>query len=450
MKLLKRWIALAVVVAMLLGCACAQTLEQGAKGEAVERLQQRLYYLGFLSISPDGDYGAKTAEAVAEFQAYFLEAGYALEQSGVADEATQALLFDDGVADRIYALEEGDDNGYVRRAQRRLIELGYLEGSADGVYGAKTADAIEAFQQMLIDNGVAGVTVTGEADETTLEYLYSELLGFRINTPKFYNAHNAAQLQEGNLYATAAALIDADSGQMLFGKNAYQKVYPASTTKIMTLLLALEYEPYDSIVTVPASAGEVPADSSRVPISVGEQLPYEDLLYGLMIRSGNDAANALATLNSGSVEAFVERMNQTAAQLGLGSTHYDNPHGYHSAQHYTTAADMAQLLRACLQNDRFQEVFHTHSHQMAQTNQRAARTIQCSYAIFDSASKYYDQDALGGKTGFTSAAGYCFVCEAERDGVHLIAAVFDSGSNGTCRWTDVQRLFDYGFAVKGV
>src|SRR5699024_1411498 len=161
MKIIKRFLALALTLALLLSCAAAQELAAGAKGGEVERLQQRLYYLGFLSIQPDGDYGPKTVEAVTDFQTFFRARGYGLRGDGVADADTQALLFDDAVADADYPLKQGDSNGYVRRAQRRLIELGYLAGAADGDYGQNTADAVRAFQQMLIDNGVSGVTADG-------------------------------------------------------------------------------------------------------------------------------------------------------------------------------------------------------------------------------------------------------------------------------------------------
>ncbi|NLF27155.1 MAG: hypothetical protein GX592_04595 [Clostridiales bacterium] len=447
---IRRFFALAVAVALLFASAGAEVLALGAKGEAVYALQERLYYLGFLAVSPDGDYGPKTQEGVRDFQAFFRAKGHALPSDGTADEGTVRLLYDDAVADSSYPLKPGDKNGYVRRVQRRLIELGYLYGAADGSYGQKTADAVRAFQLMLLENGVTGIDATGEADAATQDYLYSELLGFKINTPKSYGAGNAAALNPGNLYASACALIDADTGALLFGKEAYAKKYPASTTKVMTLLLALEYPNLSEIVTVPAAAAEIPGDSSRVPIQVGEQLPYEDLVYGLMIRSGNDAANAIAAIAAGSVEAFVDRMNARAVELGLLSTHYTNPHGYHDGDHYTTAADMAELLRRALQNPAFEAIFRARRYTMSATNVRKQRVIECRYDIFNAKSKYYDADAFGGKTGFTTPAGYCFVGAAERNGVRLIAVVFDSGISKYNRWTDAERLFDYGFAVKGV
>ena len=231
MKHIKHVLALLLALALLLSCACAEELATGAKGEAVERLQKRLYYLGFLSIQPDGDYGPKTVEAVTDFQTFFRARGYQLRGDGVADAATQALLFSDEVADADYPLKQGDSNGYVRRAQRRLIELGYLFGAADGDYGQNTTDAVRAFQQMLIDNGAEDITASGEADENTLHYLYSELLGFDICTPTMYNDGNPLSLRAGNLYAQAAVLIDAGSGEVLLDKSASERMYPASTTR---------------------------------------------------------------------------------------------------------------------------------------------------------------------------------------------------------------------------
>ena len=161
MKHIKHVLALLLALALLLSCACAEELATGAKGEAVERLQKRLYYLGFLSIQPDGDYGPKTVEAVTDFQTFVRARGYQLRADGVADAATQALLFSDEVADADYPLKQGDSNGYVRRAQRRLIELGYLFGAADGDYGQNTTDAVRAFQREF------GLPVTGAVDQAT-------------------------------------------------------------------------------------------------------------------------------------------------------------------------------------------------------------------------------------------------------------------------------------------
>ena len=447
---MKRFVSVLIAVALLFACASAQTLQTGVKGDEVEKLQHRLYYLGFLSISPDGDYGPKTVEAVAGFQAFFNARGYALRTDGVADEATQALLFDDAVADAVYPLKEGDKNGYVRRAQRRLIDLGFLAGAADGSYGQNTAEAVRAFQQMLLDNGVEDVRATGEADETTLAYLYSELLGFRVDTPKFYNERNPLSLSEGNLYAEAAVLIDAATGETLFAKNAEETMYPGQHDQDHDAAVgAAKWRPGPhcdrallrgqhsrGFLAHARGPGRAPA-LSRPPLWADDPLRQR-------------RRNAIATLSAGSVNDFVEQMNAKAQELGLSGTHYVNPHGYHDKEHYTTAADMAALTRYALQDAGFREVFTTHTYALSATDVRAARTLTSSYAIFDEDSQYYYPDAIGGKTGFTSAAGYCFVCAAERGGVELIAVVFKSGSTGADRWTDAARLFEYGFAARGV
>ena len=147
------------------------------------------------------------------------------------------------------------------------------------------------------------------------------------------------------LTAQSALVMDADTGEVLYDKAGDVRRAPASTTKIMTLWLAVERGNLDQWVTVPDSAGTAPSDSTRVPVYPGEQMPFEDLLYGLMIKSGNDAANAIGTLVSGSVAEFVEDMNQRARQLGLENTHFANAHGYPAQDHYTTARDLATITR---------------------------------------------------------------------------------------------------------
>ena len=224
---------------LLLGCAAAEELAAGAKGEAVERLQQRLYYLGFLSIQPDGDYGPKTVEAVTDFQAFFRARGYDLRGDGVADEATQALLFDDEVADADYP---------SRRATKTATCAAPSAASSTWATSSAPPMALRPEHRRRRARLPAdahrqrrgGRHRHGEADETTLHYLYSELLGFDICTPTMYNDRNPLSLRAGNLYAQAAVLIDAGSGEVLLDKNASERMYPASTTKIMTLLLGLE------------------------------------------------------------------------------------------------------------------------------------------------------------------------------------------------------------------
>lgn len=251
------------------------------------------------------------------------------------------------------------------------------------------------------------------------------------------------------LTAQAAILIDADSGKTLFEKNADARKYPASTTKIMTCLLAVEAGNLNRKVTVPDSAGKAPADSTRMPVYPGEQMPFSDLLYGLMMKSGNDAANAVATLTSGSVSAFVEKMNARAKALDMENTHFVNAHGYPDADHYTTARDMARLTRAALRNADFSAIVRTRSHTLSATSLREKTTIQNGYAILDSSSEYHYPYAFGVKTGYSSASGQCFVGAAKKGGRTLISVVLKSGWNRPEKWIDTKALFEYGFEIVG-
>ena len=152
-------------------------------------------------------------------------------------------------------------------------------------------------------------------------------------TPADYNRNVPQLLHEGHLYAPAAVLVDATNGDILFAKNARQRMYPASTTKVMTLLLALESGiAMDTTIVIPKQASEIPADSSLIPVFPGDVMTFRDLLYGFMLTSGNDGANAVAVLVSGNVEGFVQRMNARAAELGCEDTHFANPHGYHDVR----------------------------------------------------------------------------------------------------------------------
>ena len=158
-----------------------------------------------------------------------------------------------------------------------------------------------------------------------------------------------ARFPPDHLYAQTAVLIDAETGDVLFDKDSLVRMYPASTTKMMTLLLALESDiPLDQEIVIPEVAENVPSDSSLVPVYEGERMTFQDLLYGTMLHSGNDGANAIAYLVGGSIAQFVDMMNERAAQIGCTGTHFSNAHGYHDETHYSTAHDLASSpRRAC-------------------------------------------------------------------------------------------------------
>ena len=265
-----------------------------------------------------------------------------------------------------------------------------------------------------------------------------------------YDEEHPEELDEDMLYATSAVLMEAKGGTVIFDKNGDQIMYPASTTKIMTVLLCLMMEEdLNQTVTISETAMDIPSDSSTMGLTAGEEIPLIDLLYGTMMLSANEGANAIAEVVSGSISGFVDLMNQTAEILGCTNTHFANPHGYHNENHYTTAHDMAIIARAAMQNETFREIVSCTSYEIGKTNIHRAHTITTRSRILvapteESENRYYYQYATGIKTGSHSMAGYCFVGSAEKDGVELISVVFYTSSSG--RWTDTKKLFEYGFS----
>ncbi len=421
------------------------SLAPGAQGQEVTALQQRLAELGLTASKADGIYGKQTTAAVAEAQRLLLAAGYQVPSDGLADAATQALLFDPSAEDALTTLRSGSKGDRVKQLQARLIDLKLLNDKADGAYGSATRAAVLAFQQQMIALGAQGIAADGVANGATQALLNEDLSAYGFVAPIYFDASKPRSLTPEYLYAKGAVLIDAPTGQILFEVNADARLYPASTTKLMTLLLAVEQADLDAVVTIPASAADVPEDSSLVPVYEGEQMRMLDLLYGLMIRSGNDAANAVAELLAGSVDRFVQRMNERAAQLGMSGTRFVNPHGYHDPNHYSTARDLATLARQGLTNQTFREVVTCLSYTLPPTSRRDSLSLSNSYEIFDAASPYYIAGAAGVKSGYTSAAGFCYVGAAQRDGRTLIAVVLGCPSRNRA-WLDLSKLFEFGFA----
>ena len=230
--------------------------------------------------------------------------------------------------------------------------------------------------------------------------------------------------------AACAALIDGRTGQTLYEKDADRRALIASTTKIMTGLLVCEAGETDRRVTVPSLA--VGLEGSSMYLKQGETLTRRDLLYGMMLHSGNDAALTLAISVSGSEQAFVRQMNLRAQALGLRQTHFANPHGLDSGENYSSARDLAMLAQAALQNQQFRTVVGT-------------KTITCAGRTLTNHNKLlwrYD-GCIGVKTGYTRHAGRILVSAAERGESQLIAVTLADPDD----WRDHAALLDYGFAV---
>ena len=262
--------------------------------------------------------------------------------------------------------------------------------------------------------------------------------------PEDYNKNYPATLQADQLYGESAIVIDADTGEVLFQKNDAIRMYPASTTKIMTLLLALESGiPLDTVVTIPAEAGDITSDSSVVPVYQGETMTFADLLYGTMLKSGNDGANAIAVPVSGSISSFVEKMNARAQEIGCTGTHFVNAHGLHDDNHYTTAHDLALIAQTAMQNSTFRAIVSTQSYTM-NISTRGEVTVSNTNNLINPNSSYYYEDCIGIKTGMHSKAGKCLVGAAEKEGVTLITVTLNCGDDPQ-RFIDTTRMFDFGF-----
>ena len=263
-------------------------------------------------------------------------------------------------------------------------------------------------------------------------------------SPDSYDAAEPENLSVDMLYAESAILIDCDSGNVLFAKDEYTRRHPASTTKIMTLLLGIESGiPMDREIVIPQAAADVPADSSLIPVYPGDRMSFGDLLTAFTLSSGNDGANAIAVLVSGSVESFVALMNSRAQQIGCLDTHFANAHGYTEANHYTTAYDLALITREAMQNDTFREIVAKTS-ATVHVEERGDIYLVNKHYIMQPASEFYYEECIGVKTGSTENAGKCYVGAAKRNGATVISVVLRCPEEND-RWTDTTKLFDYGW-----
>ena len=233
--------------------------------------------------------------------------------------------------------------------------------------------------------------------------------------------------------AKGAALIDAASGRVLFAQNADEQLPMASTTKVMTTLLALENAPLDAQVTAGKNAAGVTGTS--LYLSEGETLSMEHMLYGLMLRSGNDAAVAVAEHVAGSVPAFADMMNARAAELNADA-HYVNPHGLDADGHKISALGLCRVMREAMKNETFRAITGTKRKVIPWVGNEYSRVLENKNKLLTTY-----EGATGGKTGYTGKAGRCLVFSAERDGLELIGAVLNCPT-----WFDTAAvMLDYGF-----
>lgn len=241
--------------------------------------------------------------------------------------------------------------------------------------------------------------------------------------------------------SVAALLIEWNTGQILFEKNAFRRMHPASLTKMMTGLLAVELARLDDRVTISGEAASQPGSSMY--LKKGDVFALQDLLYGLMLNSGNDAAWAIAehvakeTMGpQGTASDFFDMMNRRAKEIGAINTRFANPHGLTEANHYTTAFDLALIAKTCLKHPYFKHLVATKEKDVIEAGTGARLILSNTNRLLW---MYLGTDGV--KTGTTESAGQCLVASATRDGVRLLAVVLDSLD----RWSDAAKLLDYGF-----
>lgn len=248
--------------------------------------------------------------------------------------------------------------------------------------------------------------------------------------------------------ARSAVLMNATTGELLFEKEPHLRLPPASTTKVLTAMLALER--LDPNSRLQASEQAASAAPSRIGLHAGETVSAQDLLYGLLLKSGNDAAETLAEAAGGSIYGFADMMNAKAWQIGARDSHFMNPHGLPDEEHYSTAYDLALIFRHAMNYPMFADIVRTRSATLRiESNQGAYGDLRLIPVLNHNRLLASYEGTRGGKTGFTLKARRCFVGEVERGGTRLIVAILNSPNSGTL-WADARTLLDYGFAHYGL
>lgn len=252
------------------------------------------------------------------------------------------------------------------------------------------------------------------------------------------------------IYSSGSVLMDASTGKVLIQKDMNKQLYPASTTKILTAIIAIEKLDLSSTLTASRSAVmAIPSGYSNAGIKVGESLNVNDLLEMFLIHSANEVGYIFAEEISGNIENFANLMNQKATELGCINTHFTNPSGIHDINHYSTAYDMAIIARYCMKNETFRNIVNKKSCKFSATDlYPEERYFKNTNSLLDPSNRYYYEYAIGIKTGFTTQAKNCLIAGAQKNGIELIAVMLgaeatENGQSG--RYIDAKNLFDFGF-----
>ena len=281
--------------------------------------------------------------------------------------------------------------------------------------------------------------------------IYFPIINYATESSIVSNDNTLEEYKEPEINSEAGFLMEVNSGNILYNKNSSKKLYPASTTKIMTAILTLENCQLNEIATVSQNAVDlVPSGYTNAKLVPGEKMSIKDLLYGLMLNSANEAANVLGEHISGSIEEFAKLMNKKASELGCTNTHFVNTNGMHNDNHYTTAEDLAKIAIYCMQNEEFRKIVSTVEYKLPSTDlyPQNDRIMKNTNLLINPQSKYYSEYVIGVKTGFTTQAGNCLVSYAEKDGIELVCVTLKAGSSSSSssyRFSDSKSLIEYGF-----
>lgn len=271
---------------------------------------------------------------------------------------------------------------------------------------------------------------------------YTSARGAEYKIPQTVDMTPVAE-KPAELYALSAVLMDGESGRVLYEKDGERPLANASTTKVLTCIVALENSPGDDYVQVSQNAASQP--EVKLGLQKGEQYYLEDLLYSLMLKSHNDTAVAIAEHCGGSVEGFARMLNRKAKQIGCKNTYFITPNGLdaedENGKHHTTAKDLALIMRYAVKNEIFLHIAQTRDYTFSEITGKRTFSVHNANAFLD-----MRDGVLAGKTGYTSQAGYCYVCAWEKEGKTFIVSLLGCGwpNHKTYKWSDTEKLLDFG------
>lgn len=271
---------------------------------------------------------------------------------------------------------------------------------------------------------------------------YTSARGAEYKIPQTVDMTPVAE-EPAELYALSAVLMDGESGRVLYEKDGERPLANASTTKVLTCIVALENSPGDDYVQVSQNAASQP--EVKLGLQKGEQYYLEDLLYSLMLKSHNDTAVAIAEHCGGSVEGFARMLNRKAKQIGCKNTYFITPNGLDAedanGKHHTTAKDLALIMRYAIKNETFLHIAQTRDYTFSEITGKRTFSVHNANAFLD-----MRDGVLAGKTGYTSQAGYCYVCAWEKEGKTFIVSLLGCGwpNHKTYKWSDTEKLLDFG------